>query len=198
MIMVEKRFISAEQLLQDSFELGLSILESNFKPNYIVGVWRGGTPVGIAIQELLDWSGIETDHISIRTSLYSGINERKREVRVHGLNYVVKQIDAEDRLLIVDDVFDTGLSIQAVIHELRRQCRKNAPHDIRVATPYFKPANNKTDFSPHYHVHKTDQWLVFPHELHGLSLEEIETQKPGPAAVLAKLKRWHNANRDCD
>jgi hypoxanthine phosphoribosyltransferase len=52
---VEKIYISAQQLLEDSFSLGKQILESNFRPNFIVGVWRGGTPVGIAVQEMLSF-----------------------------------------------------------------------------------------------------------------------------------------------
>ncbi|MDH5188986.1 MAG: hypothetical protein OEW37_08530, partial [Rhodospirillaceae bacterium] len=66
--MVDKQFISAEELLRDSFLLGHLILESGFRPNYIVGVWRGGTPVGIAVQELMEYHNVSTDHISIRTS----------------------------------------------------------------------------------------------------------------------------------
>jgi hypoxanthine phosphoribosyltransferase len=48
------------------------------RPSFIVGVWRGGTPVGIAVQEILDYLGVQTDHISIRTSAYYGINKRKK------------------------------------------------------------------------------------------------------------------------
>ncbi|MEM7259455.1 MAG: hypothetical protein AAF404_18930, partial [Pseudomonadota bacterium] len=70
--MVEKLHISAQSLLEDSWQLGVNILKSGFHPNFIVGVWRGGTPVGIAVQELLDFYGVHTDHISIRTSSYSG------------------------------------------------------------------------------------------------------------------------------
>jgi len=49
-----KVFITAEQLMQDSVALAHQILESDFRPDYIVGVWRGGTPVGIAVQEHSD------------------------------------------------------------------------------------------------------------------------------------------------
>ena len=102
-------FISAQQLLEDSFALGLDILDSGFRPDFIVGVWRGGTPVGIAVQELLDYFGVDTDHISIRTSSHQGIGERSERIRVHGLGYIVKNVNANNALLIVDDVRDTGL-----------------------------------------------------------------------------------------
>ena len=101
---MEKYFIGADQLLEDSFNLAWNIYESGYKPNYIVGVWRGGAPVGIAVQEFLKVLKIDSDHIAIRTSYYSGINKRKKKVRVYGLNYVTKKFESDDKLLIVDDV----------------------------------------------------------------------------------------------
>ena len=183
-----KVYISAQQLLEDSLELGRQILASGFRPDYIVGVWRGGTPVGIMVQELLDFYGVETDHISIRTSSYTGINKRESKVRVHGLNYLTQKMNAEDSLLIVDDVFDTGLSVKAIMNKLKDRARKNLPHDVRVATAYFKPGKNKTDFQPDYCAHKIDDWLVFPHEMEGLSLSEIKANKPHLLPVLESLK----------
>jgi hypoxanthine phosphoribosyltransferase len=190
--MTTKRFITAQELLDDSFRLGLQIIESGYRPNYIVGVWRGGAPVGIAVQELLDFMGVETDHIAIRTSSYSGIENRNRHVRVHGLSYIVKHVNAEDSLLLVDDVFDTGLSIQQVLKDLREECRKNMP-EVKVATPYFKPDNNQTNMIPDFFVHETDTWLVFPHELHGLSEAEIRKHTPEFAALKDKLGK-HKAS----
>ncbi|NIM28737.1 MAG: hypoxanthine phosphoribosyltransferase [Gammaproteobacteria bacterium] len=185
---MEKQYISAGQLLDDSFRLGLKILESGFRPHFIVGIWRGGAPVGITVQELLDFFGIPTDHIAIRTSLYTGIGERDKQIRVHGLQYVIDNVDADEGLLIVDDVYDTGLSIAAVIESLEARARRNTPRDIRVATAYFKPASNRTDRVPDYYIHETDKWLVFPHELNGISPEELLENKPGIESIVDKLR----------
>ncbi len=181
--MVDKVYLSAQGLLEDSFRLGLEIFKSGFRPDFIVAVWRGGTPVGIAVQEILDNLGVTTDHIAIRTSSYTGIGKRGRKVRVHGLDYIIRNVDAHHALLIVDDVFDTGLSIKAVIETLRTKARLNTPSDIRIATPWFKPANNKTDLLPDYYLHQSDDWLVFPHELNGLEREEVLANKPGMRAI---------------
>lgn len=175
---MEKTFVSAQELLENSFKLGLKIYNSGYRPNYIIGVWRGGAPVGIAVQELLDFLGVKSDHIAIRTSSYKSVGERGKQVRVHGLNYLVKRLNNEDSLLIVDDVYDTGLSIQQVIEDLQSKCRKNIPN-IKIATPFFKPTKNQTRLVPDFYLHETDQWLVFPHELDGLSKEEILSHKPG-------------------
>jgi hypoxanthine phosphoribosyltransferase len=183
-----KQYISAEQLLDDSFRLGKQILESGFRPHFIVGIWRGGAPVGITVQELLDFFGIHTDHIAIRTSFYKGIEQRDSHIRVHGLQYVIDNVDADEGLLIVDDVYDTGLSIEAVIENLRDRARRNMPREIRIATAYFKPGNNRTRRVPDYFIHETDRWLVFPHELNGLSREEILNRKPGVASIIDKIQ----------
>jgi len=185
--MTAKKFISAQELLEDSFRLGLEIMESGFRPNFIVGIWRGGTPVGIAVQELLDYFEIQTDHIAIRTSSYQGIEQRSKQIRIHGLDYIVDNINAEDSLLIVDDVYDTGLSVQAVVETLRNKARKNAPRDIKIATVFYKPGNNMTDRAPDYFIHETDKWLVFPHELKGLSREEIYQNKPVAKKIISEV-----------
>ena len=184
---MEKLFIQADELLSDSFKLAWQVYESGYRPNYIIGVWRGGAPIGIAVQEFLDVLGVPSDHIAIRTSHYKGIDERDSQVQVYGLNYVIKQVESEDSLLIVDDVHDTGISIQKIILDLQTACKKNTP-EIKVATPYFKPMKNKTDRKPDFYLHETEKWLVFPHELEGLSMDEIIEFKPELSDLLKKIK----------
>jgi uncharacterized protein len=175
---MEKIFISAESLLRDSIELGLQVVRSGYRPTFLVGVWRGGAPIGISVQEVLEYHGVECDHISIRTSYYAGIDQRSRTVRVHALDYLISRLGAEDRLLLIDDVFDSGLSLEAVVDELRKRSRRNLPENIRIATAYFKPDRNKSSLKPDYFVRSTDEWLVFPHEMQGLTREEILRHKP--------------------
>lgn len=170
---VSKTFISADELLADSFRLARKIHESDFRPTHIVGVWRGGAPIGIAVQEYLEFRGIKTDHIAIRTSSYTDIGTQSREVRVHGEGYLVDTLEAEDRLLIVDDTFDSGRSIDAALRTLKAKCRRNFPQQARIATIYYKPTLNQTGIQPDYYLHQTEDWLVFPHELCGLTDEEL-------------------------
>ena len=175
-IMTAKSFIGAQEFLEDSYRLGFQIINSTFRPKFIIGVWRGGSVPGIAIQELLSYKDIKTDHIAIRTSSYTGMCQRK-EILVHGLEYIVKNINSNDNLLIVDDVFDSGNSIAAVLEKLKSKCRKNTPENIKIATVWFKPTKNQQIFKPDYYVHESSEWLVFPHELEGLTKEEILTYK---------------------
>ena len=193
---MNKIYISAQSLLEDSYRLGKQILESDFRPNFIVGVWRGGTPVGISVQEMLAFFGQQSDHIAVRTSLYKGLDVREKRVRVHGLDYLITHMDHEDSLLIVDDVFDTGRSIDAIINALESKMRRNCPAQIRVATPWFKPNKNATTRIPDYYTHETDDWLVFPHELDGLTGEEIRDGKGALAGILESVDYPGNPMHD--
>ena len=62
-------------------------------------------------------------------------------------------------MLIVDDVYSTGSSVRAVIDQLTRKTRRNLPHDIRIATVWYRPTE-KTLRTPDYFVHETRDWLV--------------------------------------
>ena len=185
---MEKHYIRSEDLIQDSFRLAWQVYEDGYRPNYIIGVWRGGAPIGIAVQEFFSVLGVPSDHIAIRTSHYKGIDDRSTEVQVYGLNYIIKQVESDDSLLIVDDVHDTGISIEKIVSDLQSACKKNTP-EIRVATPYFKPSKNKTSRTPDYYLHETDRWLVFPHELDGLSIEEIRVNKPEVSDLIEKITK---------
>ena len=181
--LMQKQFITSEQLLLDSYRLSMKIFESGFRPDYIVGLWRGGSPVGIAVQDCLDYLGIKTDHISIRTS-YRGLEsyhqmiENLDSIRVHGTQYLIENMNADDSLLIIDDVYSSGLSVQAVIQRLEKKCRQNMPSDVRIAVPWVKPAKNKTNRIPDFYLYETEEWLVLPYELNGLTEQEIAENKP--------------------
>lgn len=186
LVLSEKIYLDAQTLLEDSFRLAADIYHSGFRPTFIVAVWRGGAPIGLAVQEYFAFQGVETDHIAIRTSAYSGIDQRSRQVAVYGLSYLIKNLTHEDSLLIVDDVFDTGHTINAIIKEIRGKLRRNTPRDIRVAVPYYKPTRNETAITPDYYLHETAQWLKYPYSLEGLSVQEIKTHRPEIYAIIGQ------------
>lgn len=183
-----KHFINSEEQLLDSYRLCRQIYESGFRPNFIVGLWRGGSPVGIAIQDCLDYLQVKTDHISLRTS-YRGMLDYNQQgssverIRVHGIQYLLEKMNSEDSLLLVDDVFASGNSVEAVIKRLQSKMRRNFPADVRIAAPWYKPAENQTGRKPDFYLYETDQWLVFPYELNGLTEAEITEHKADVAAV---------------
>src|SRR5262249_16290550 len=162
----EKLFIGAESLLRDSIALGMQVVRSGYRPTFLVGVWRGGAPIGISVQEVLEYHGVECDHISIRTSSYSAPDQRSTVLPVHAIAYLVPRWRPEDGPLLTAAVFDSGLSLEAPTDELRKRCRRNLPGNIRIATVSFKPSRNRSSLKPDYYVRATDHWLVFPHEMH--------------------------------
>ncbi|MCH8059403.1 MAG: hypoxanthine phosphoribosyltransferase [Proteobacteria bacterium] len=189
---MKKRFIGANDFLRDSFQLAASICAAGFQPDFLVGLWRGGSAVGIAVQEGLDYLGIKTDHIAIRTSYrgapsYSEMVSKAESIRVHGLQYLLENLCSHHSMLIVDDVYSTGSSVRAVIEQLAKKTRRNLPQDIRIATVWYRPTN-KTLRVPDFYVHETDDWLVLPYELTGLSLDELREHRPELKAIIERIE----------
>lgn len=197
---MKKTFVAADDLLLDSFRLAVAVRESGFRPDFLVGLWRGGSAVGIAVQEGLEHFGIETDHIAVRTSYtgqpdYQEMVQRAEAIRVHGLDYIIHRVCAEHSLLIVDDVYSTGSSVKAVIERLEKKARRNLPHDIRVACVWYRPTAG-TVRVPDFYVHETSDWLVLPYELSGLTIDELRENKREIAPVVEQLAALCDGERE--
>lgn len=170
-----KQYLEPNNFRRDCYKLGSLVINDGFKPDFMVALWRGGAPVGCYVHELLKYKEINTDHIAIRTSRYSGIDKTNEEILVHNFTYLKDVVKQFSKILLVDDVWDSGLSIHAVIYKFKQEFPKIFETlDFRVATVYFKPSRNKILETPHYYVHESDEWLVFPHELEGMTIKEIK------------------------
>ena len=189
---MQKRFVAANDLLRDSFQLAADIAASGFQPDFLVGLWRGGSAVGIAVQEGLEFLGIGTDHIAIRTSYrgapsYEEMVSKADAIRVHGLQYLLETLCSRHSLLIVDDVYSSGSSVKAVIDQLAARTRRNLPHDIRIASVWYRPTQ-KTLRVPDFYVHETTDWLVLPYELSGLTIDELRQNRPELGDIIDRLQ----------
>ena len=190
--MTKKRFIDEADLICDSFRLGVHIFNDGFRPTFLVGLWRGGSSVGIYVQECLQYLGVETDHIAVRTS-YTGqpdyqqmVEIAEENIRVQGTQYLLETLNAEDSLLLIDDVCSSGLTLRVVIKRLEQRLKRNMPQQVKIATVWNKPGHNRTGQSPDYFLHETDDWLVLPYELSGLTMDEVRANKPVAAALIEK------------
>ncbi|MFC1842397.1 phosphoribosyltransferase [Candidatus Dependentiae bacterium] len=180
----EKEHVNAQQLLEDSFRLAKVIFESDFRPTHLIALWRGGAPIGIAIEEYFHYKKRPIEHhAAVRVSSYRE-NDQKEDVQVYHLEAVIKQIKSSDRLLIVDDLVDSGNSVLRLLKDIREQCGENTPKEIKVATIYHKPAS--ASITPDYYLYETDKWVVFPHELEGLTASEIEKYKGASVARIVE------------
>ncbi|HNP36797.1 MAG TPA: phosphoribosyltransferase family protein [Woeseiaceae bacterium] len=197
---MKNHIVAADDLLRDSFQLAANIYNAGFKPDFLVGLWRGGSAVGIAVQEGLEHFGVATDHIAIRTSYsgaahYSEMVSKADAIHVHGLQYLLENLSAHHSMLIVDDVYSTGSSVSAVITQLAARARRNLPGDIRVASVWYRPTG-KTLRVPDYFVHETHDWLVLPYELTGFSIDELKAQRPEIRHLIDRLEPFVAAPAD--
>ena len=61
------------------------------------------------------------------------------------------------KILIVDDIFDTGRTVSSVI-SLIKEHRKQGNDQFKIAVPWYKPKNNLTDIFPDFYIHETEKF----------------------------------------
>jgi len=176
--MSDKQFVQANDLVRDAFRLARRIHDSGYRPDLLVALWRGGTPIGIAIHEYLEFRAIPTYHTALKVTSYTGIGQQA-EPQVEGLEPLLARLQPEDRVLLIDDIFDSGRTLRLVRTHLLTRTRT-----VRAATLFYKPGANQTDFEPDYFLHTTDRWIVFPHEIVGLTPAELDQKDPDLRRIL--------------
>ena len=169
---MEKFYLNSEQLLLDSYRLARMVWDSKWKPDVMLALWRGGTPVGVAVHEFFEYAGWRVRHTAVKTASYSGIGTR-HEARLEFAHEALEAIGNADRVLVVDDVLDSGGTLRAVLDSLGQRAG-----EVRTAVPYWKPSAGKYGVKPDYFVRILEDWIVFPHELQGLTREEVAKKSP--------------------
>ena len=177
---MEKFFLSSEKLLLDSFKLARQIWDSGWKPDVMIALWRGGTPVGVAVHEFFVYAGADVRHMAVKTASYTGIGTRQ-EARLEFAREALAAIGDADKVLIVDDVLDSGGTMRVMLDALGAGRRKG---DVRSAVLYWKPSADKYGVVPDYYVSELEKWIVFPHELEGLTREELAKKSPEIAGLV--------------
>ena len=174
MALNDKHYLSANDYLRDVWRLAAEVRKSGWKPDILIALWRGGAPVGVALHEffrVIDWP---MQHIPLKCASYSGIGSNPGVVEFTHGDIVFGMLRQGDKVLVVDDVFDTGKTAAAVKARLDA-----AGVEMRMACVYWKPQKNITNLTPDYYVKDVGlDWLVFPHEIEGLTKEEILVKDP--------------------
>ena len=171
---MDKTYLSADQFMRDAWRLAAAVRRSGWKPDLLVALWRGGAAVGVSVHEYFKAAGWDVQHIPLKCASYTGIGANAGDVVFTFGEDVFGLMRPGQRVLIVDDVFDTGKTAKAV------KARIDATGaEMRMACVYWKPAKNRTDLTPDYYVRDVgDDWIVFPHEIEGLTPEEIRRKDP--------------------
>ena len=131
--------------------LAEKIRKNGFKPDIIVGVSRGGWPPARVLSDLLDNPNLA----NVRAEFYLGVAETKGEPT---LTQPVSVVVAGKKVLIVDEVADTGKSLKLV----KEHIIKEGATEVKVATVYYKPWSI---IMPDYYEKETSRWIVFPWEI---------------------------------
>lgn len=124
------------------------ILTDGFKPDIIIGIARGGWIPARLLSDLLEVNNIS----SIRVEFYLDVERtRKKPVLIQKLPIKI----SNKKVLLVDDVADTGMSLQLAKNHLL----SNKKIKLKIATIYKKP---KSKIDPDYYEKITKKWIVFP------------------------------------
>lgn len=126
------------------------IRKDSFKPDVIVGISRGGWTPARIMSDLLE----NPELASVKAEFYLGIAETKGEpVITQPVSVSVRG----KKVLVIDDVADTGKSLRLV----RNHLKEHDASEVKVATIYYKPWSIAV---PDYYEKKTSSWIIFPWE----------------------------------
>ncbi len=179
---MKKHYLSANEYQSDIWRLAAKIKDSGWKPDFLVGLWRGGAPVAIAVHEFFRATGWNIKHIPLKCWSYTDIGQNEGKVGFMLGDAIFGMFRPGDRVLFIDDVFDTGKTAAAVMEHMR-----GIGADAKIACVYWKPAKNLTTLTPDYIAKDIGtEWIVFPHEIDGLTPDEIR-EKDAELASLLKV-----------
>jgi len=132
-------------------DLAGRIRKDGFKPDIIVGISRGGWPPARVLSDLLSNPNVA----NVRAEFYLGIAETGSEPT---LTQPVSVNTRGKKILIVDEVADTGKSLKMV----RKHIVQEGAREVRTVTVYYKPWSI---VRPDYFAKETSDWIVFPWEI---------------------------------
>jgi uncharacterized protein len=126
------------------------IKSSGYTPDVIVGVSRGGWPPARVMSDLLE----NTNIANMKVEFYKDIGVRSKKPRI--TQPVTSEVRGK-KVLVVDDVADSGHSLKVVANHLRRK----GAGELKVCTIYMKP---QSIFRPDFYAKTTRKWIIFPWE----------------------------------
>lgn len=124
---------------------------SGYRPDCIVGLLRGGI---VPARIFSDYFNVLIDFFALDVKLYNGVGKTKAKPIIRELECL--RVIRGKKILIVDDIWDSGRTMNAVLYYLKGE-------DIKTATIVWKEtAKKKPDF--HAFVAYEKEWIVFPWE----------------------------------
>lgn len=182
---IRKDFVPYNVVRNNALKMAWRIHQDGFIPDVIYVSLRGGAYIGNVISEyfkIVRKGGRPVFYAAVVARSYTNINESDR-IRIDGWTYSPKYLRSGDKVLIVDDIYDTGRTInylaEVVMEQgLPRRDVKIAVHDYKICGYRGDPAPIHPDYWCRKHVidrAEDDNWIHYmSHELVGLTDEELE------------------------
>ena len=142
--------LSWDDIISITLKLGKMIKKSDFSPDFLIGVARGGL---VPLRVLSDFFN-NTNIAIINVKLYKDIAEREQVTFVQKIDFEL----SDKKVLVIDDVADTGLTLKAVVDYLRNEKKVKI---LKTATLHYKPWSV---IKPDYYVEEVEKWIVYPWE----------------------------------
>lgn len=151
-------FLSANDFQEACWRLGEKLYATGWKPDYLLGLWRGGAWPCVSVDEYFRAHGWKAECLPLKCWSYTGIDRNEGELKFFLGEETFSYLKPGSKVLVVDDVFDTGKtarSVMARLHELGLE--------VRFAAVYYKPEKNQTSIVPDVYAEKLgSEWIVFP------------------------------------
>lgn len=201
---MKKDFLPYDRVRNNAIRLAYRIYSDGFIPDVIYVSLRGGAYIGNLMSEYF-----KIVRNNDRPVLYAAVVARsyrdtfnQEEIRIDGWTYDPQHLRQGDKVLLVDDIFDSGKTINyladvIVRRGIPREDLKIAVHDYKI----FSYADEKLPVTPDYYCRKhvidnpdDNLWIHYmSHELVGLTPDELKSyylsSDPGLAPALEMLKK---------
>jgi len=200
---MSKEFISYNQVRNNALKLAHRIHLDGFVPDIIYVSLRGGAYLGNVMSEY--FKAVRNDarpvfYAAVVARSYTDVRKHE-QVRVDGWTYSPEYLRNGDKVLLVDDIYDTGRTINhlaSIILEkgVPRRDLKIAVHDYKIVDYRGEQPAIKPDYWCRLHEIKTpedERWIHYmSHELVGLTEEELREhyypEDPELQEILSVLK----------
>jgi uncharacterized protein len=141
--MAKKILISPKDYYQSCFGLAKKVIDSGYRPNIIYGIHRGGATAENVMYEIFSWLGIEVKLAAAITQSYYGTEQNSEKiVKIGGYTLMPDEIWPGSKILLMEDLVDSGRSLGAIIADILDQNRDMKPEDIKVAVLDYKKMEN--------------------------------------------------------
>jgi hypoxanthine phosphoribosyltransferase len=154
-------------------EIADDIKKSGFKPDIIVGVARGGWPPARILSDFLNNPNVANIKVEFYVDVYKTVEAplitQPISVPVNG-----------KRILVVDDVADSGKSLKMV----RETLLENGAIDVKIATIYYKPWSI---VKPDFYAKSTKAWVIFPWERYE-TIKKLGEKLKGEGKTLGEIE----------